>query len=355
MADAPKLTSIAFQGGGALGAYATGVLEYLYDAQPGFKPTCVSGVSIGAFTAAIVASHPENPVAVLKEFWHELTISSPFLPQAFERRLVLLGNPAFYRPRLDYFSLLSWTYLYDLSPMRATLPRYVDFARIRSGDVGLVVTATNIVTGDIEEFTNADPDDPITLDHLIASGSLPPSYPPLPIGNATYWDGGLFDNTPLGALLKRISVEDAAQMHIVVVNLFPDGGKIPKTMPDVLDRMIELQFANKTRKDVELARSINALLTVIMELQGLEPGERNPVLEKPELEQLAKYKVFENIIAIANSGDEDASGSSDFSPLSIRRRMETGYSDAKRALDREPPTASDVRGAVRTAVATAAV
>src|SRR3954469_18758855 len=85
----------------------------IYASEPGFRPSCVSGVSIGAFTAAIVASHPDNPVPALKAFWHELTVSSPFLPQEFERRLAMFGNPAFYRPRLDFFSLASWTYLYD--------------------------------------------------------------------------------------------------------------------------------------------------------------------------------------------------------------------------------------------------
>ncbi len=62
MDDDRLLTSIAFQGGGALGAYATGALEYIYERFPRFRPTCFSGVSIGAFTAAIVASHPEDPV-----------------------------------------------------------------------------------------------------------------------------------------------------------------------------------------------------------------------------------------------------------------------------------------------------
>jgi NTE family protein len=350
MADGRLLTSIAFQGGGALGAYATGALEYIYESEPGLRPSCVSGVSIGAFTAAIDASHPDNPVPALKAFWRELTVSSPFLPQEIERRLAMFGNPAFYRPRLDFFSLASWTYLYDLAPIRLTLPRYVDFKRIRAGDVGLVVTATNIVTGEIEEFTNEDPADPITLDHLIASGSLPPSYPPLVIGDSTYWDGGLFDNTPLGSLLKRISAKQAAQMRVIVINLFPDQGKVPKTMPDVWDRMIELLFANKTRKDVELARSINALLTVIMELQGLKPGDPNPALAHAELEQLAKYKVFENIIPISNTGDEDASSSSDFSPSSIQRRMATGYADAKAKLKDVPASASEVRSAVSMAV-----
>jgi NTE family protein len=341
-----QLTSIAFQGGGALGAYAAGALDYIYEAQPDFRPACVSGVSIGAFTAAIVASHPDNPVPALKDFWDELTISYPFLPQKIERRLAMFGNPAFYRPRSDYFTLPSWTYLYDLGPIRQTLPRYVDFERIASGDVGLVVTATNIVTGGIKEFTNEDPGDPITIEHLIASGSLPPSYPPLAIDGATYWDGGLFDNTPLGALLSRISARDAARMRVIVINLFPDTGVVPATMPEVFDRMIELQFANKTKKDVQLARSINALLAVIEQLQSLQPGDRNPALADAKLEELAKYKVFENIISISNTCVEDASGSSDFSPASIRRRMETGYADARSKLTAPPTGAAEVKSAV---------
>jgi NTE family protein len=350
MADGQLLTSIAFQGGGALGAYATGALDYIYEAQPAFRPTCVSGVSIGAFTAAIVASHPENPVPALKAFWDDLTISYPFLSQEIERRLAIFGNPAFYQPRSDFFTLPSWTYLYDLGPIRQTLPRYVDFKRIATAEVGLVVTATNIVTGDIKEFANEDPKDPITIEHLIASGSLPPSYPPLAIGDCTYWDGGLFDNTPLGALLRRISAKDAAQMRVIVINLFPDTGVVPTTMLGVWDRMIELQFANKTKKDVKLARSINALLAVIEQLQNLRPGDRNPALANAKLEDLAKYKVFENIISISNSSVEDASSSSDFSPASIRRRMTTGYADAKSKLTALPTSAAEVRSAVAMAI-----
>jgi hypothetical protein len=77
------------------------------------------------------------------------------------------------------------------------------------------------------------------------------------------------------------------------------------------------------------------------------------VLARSELRQLAKYKVFENIIAISNSDDEDASGSSDFSPRSIQRRMATGYADAKAKMNEQPPSASEVRHAVNLATAAA--
>ena len=194
MADTYTKTAIALQGGGALGAYAFGALKRIYESKPNFRPSAISGVSIGAFTAAIVASHPDNPIPKLQAFWDELTVlHSAFLPPSAEKFLAYFGNSAFYWPRLDYFRLPFWTNIYDLSPIKRTLQRYIDFERIAGGDVKLIVTATNIVSGEIEEFSNDDSANPITMDHLIASGSLPPSYPAREIGEHSYWDGGLFE------------------------------------------------------------------------------------------------------------------------------------------------------------------
>jgi NTE family protein len=61
MAETYTKTAIALQGGGALGAYAFGALKRIYESEPNL-PSAISGVSIGAFTAAIVASHPDDPV-----------------------------------------------------------------------------------------------------------------------------------------------------------------------------------------------------------------------------------------------------------------------------------------------------
>ena len=210
--DEPKRftkTAIAFQGGGALGAYSLGVLRYLYESEPGFRPSYVSGVSIGAFTAAILASAPEQPLHRLEQFWAELSIADlPFVPRWLEGNLSAFGNPAFYRPRMDYFDFANWTSYYDLSPIRATLERYVDLGRIARGEVKLAVTATDIASGEVVSFSNTDASKPLTLEHVIASGSLPPGFPPTVIENRAYWDGGLFSNTPLSALFDLASGDD---------------------------------------------------------------------------------------------------------------------------------------------------
>jgi predicted acylesterase/phospholipase RssA len=337
-------TAIALQGGGALGAYALGALKWLYESEPGFQPSTISGVSIGAFTAAIVASHPRDPIPALQAFWDELTVlDSPFIPDFLESRLARFGNRAFYYPRLDYFALPLWTSFYNLSPIRKTLERYVDEKRIASREVRLVVTATDIKSGEIKEFSNDEPAKPLTIDHLIASGSLPPSYPPKVIDNVSYWDGGLFDNTPLGALLSRIHKDDAATTRVIVVNLFPSAGAVPLNMLQVFDRMIELQFANKTQKDVELAQTINKLILAIEQLQGVPAHDENSVLHRSGFEDLLKYKVFDNIVPITNNASEDASSSADFSKAGIQRRIEAGYRDAAAALANAPKTASELK------------
>jgi hypothetical protein len=117
-------------------------------------------------------------------------------------------------------------------------------------------------------------------------------------------------------------------------------------MPDVFDRMTELQFANKTEKDVAVARKINKLVAVIEELQGVPAGDPASVLRQPEFADLAKYRVFENIIAISNNEPEPVSSSADFSFASIERRIEAGYRDARAALTHPPEPASHFKQAV---------
>ena len=56
-------TAIVLQGGGALGAYEYGVLKALYEARPVFTPAVVTGVSIGAITAAVLVGAPSDPAS----------------------------------------------------------------------------------------------------------------------------------------------------------------------------------------------------------------------------------------------------------------------------------------------------
>ena len=72
-------TVLVLQGGGALGAYQAGVYEGL--AEAGYAPDWVTGVSIGAINAALIAGNPpELRVERLREFWN--LVSSGLLGNA---------------------------------------------------------------------------------------------------------------------------------------------------------------------------------------------------------------------------------------------------------------------------------
>jgi len=64
--------ALVLQGGGALGAYQAGVYQALHEA--GIEPDWVSGVSIGAINAAIIAGNPpERRLERLRAFWERIT------------------------------------------------------------------------------------------------------------------------------------------------------------------------------------------------------------------------------------------------------------------------------------------
>jgi NTE family protein len=64
--------ALVLQGGGALGAYQAGVYQALHEAD--IEPNFVSGVSIGAINAAIIAGNSrQKRLPQLRQFWEMIT------------------------------------------------------------------------------------------------------------------------------------------------------------------------------------------------------------------------------------------------------------------------------------------
>ncbi len=57
----------------------------------------------------------------------------------------------------------------------------------------------------------------LTPDHILASGSLPPAFPMTVVDGVPYWDGGLFDNTPIEPLLDLLTDDELENLPIFVV------------------------------------------------------------------------------------------------------------------------------------------
>jgi NTE family protein len=266
----PARTALVLQGDGALGAYELGAARRLYKDQS-FAPDIIAGVSIGAITAVLLARPAPGlkPLEALEAFWQKIAVPAPFLPPPMRPYASALGNPNFFMPRFDYYAWPIWTNIYETEPLRQTLSQLVDLNALGDPKAlpGLLVSATDVEAGQIEYFYSGDKG--LCLDHIVASGSLPPSFPMTVIGEKTYWDGGLFDNTPLGAVLDRLDTSTGADRTIYVVNLFPNKAPIPRNLQEVTVRTQNLQFANRTLQDVRMLRRIDEVADLMEALENL--------------------------------------------------------------------------------------
>jgi predicted acylesterase/phospholipase RssA len=353
MAGTPH-SALVLQGGGALGAYELGAARAFYE-DPNFAPDVIAGVSIGAITAALLArpGRGRKPLEALEAFWREVTVPGTFLPPPLRPYASFLGNRKFYVPRLDFLVWPTWTYFYETAPLRETLAKLVDVDALADPKAvpKLLVSATDVEKGEIVYFRSDGKEGPLTLDHIMASGSLPPPFPQTEIKNKTdnkkraYWDGGLSDNTPLGAVLDELDkLKGAAdgERTVYVVNLFPKEAPVPQNMIEIMARMKNLQFVNKTEQDVKLMCRFNQVAALMEALEGL--GEGNPLKDHDAFKQLQAqgYKRVPRIVSITTTEAMHQFDDADFSPEAIKKRADEGYAQTKRALQNPIDPCADV-------------
>ncbi len=330
-----KRKALVLQGGGALGAYEYGVIKALYE-QKDFSPSVVTGVSIGAINASVLVGAKGDPVGTLGHLWERLTVMDvPFMPKVFQQSLSLFGNMSMYRIRPDFaFSPLLATSVYDTSPLYKELEDLIDLEKLNSAMIWLVITAVDIETGKLKEFENRNKQQ-ISFDHIVASGSLPPGFPMTKIGEKSYWDGGLFSNTPLRIAincLERLDGDDSeVERELIVVELFPKESKVPGNMMEVSDRMVELIFSNKLGLDEKLFKNIDSYIDLIR-LMDKELPEDSSIRKLPAFQELMKHKKIDKFTVIQHLELEPVSAPNDFSKSSITRRIEAGYRDAIKQL-----------------------
>ncbi len=326
-------TALVLQGGGALGAYELGAARRLYE-DPAFAPGLIAGVSIGAITAVLLARPAKGltPIQALERFWTEVTVSGWLLPPLVRPYAAAFGNPHFFMPRMDLMAMAGWTSLYDTQPLLRTLAGLVDVEALAdpAAEPGLLVSATDVQAGQIRYFYSRDGG--LTLDHILASGSLPPSFPMTVIEGRAYWDGGLFDNTPMGAVLDRLGGGPDDERTVYVVNLFPNEAPVPRTLAEVSERTMNLQFANKSCEDLKLLARFDEVAKLMELLDGLPGG--NPVKGEPAYEAVARraYVRAPRIVAITRPQLAGTFDGMDFSPDGIQARSVEGYEQTARAL-----------------------
>ena len=342
----PQRVVLVLQGGGALGAYQAGVYQALHEA--GLEPQWVIGTSIGAINASLIAGSAQaDRIARLREFWRRvehgaptrLAASFPLLGGQLATWMTTMGGlDGFFRPNPLAFAGAHVRLgadnagYYSTEPLRQTLSDLIDFERINRGDCRLTVGAANVRTARMRYFDSRDT--PLDIRHVMASGALPPAFPPVRIGGDLYWDGGVLSNTPVEAVFDDAPRRSALVFAVHIWN--PDGPE-PQTMNDVLHRQKDVQYSSRAHSHIQRQKQIHRLRHIIAELAArLPPEERG----KPEVGEMAAYGCLTQmhvvrLLAPVMDG-ENHTKDIDFSPAGIKARWAAGYANTCEVIARAP-------------------
>jgi NTE family protein len=337
---------LVLQGGGALGAYQAGVYQALHEHN--MVPEWIVGTSIGAVNAALIAGNARSQcLSVLKRFWERIAHPDGFdLGQLGDpqRRAqirfntvdtVMRGVPGFFVPRgLSAFALglpvaPAEASFYDTEPLEATLRELVDFDGLNHGAATrLTISAVNVRTGRLVHFDNRRMR--IGPEHVRASGSLPPAFAPVAIEGELYWDGGLYSNTPLEAVLDDLPVCDTL---CFMVDLWSPAGEAPTTYEEVRTRQKDVIYASRTERQLADYTRGYALRRRLRELYDRLPPQHRLDDDERAMLELGCGNVL-HVVRLRYSGHDWHMASKDinFSRGSIEWRWDQGYADAQRAL-----------------------
>ena len=343
----PGQVVLVLQGGGALGAYQVGIYQALHEA--GIEPDWVIGTSIGAINAALIAGNPPaQRLERLDAFWSQMQQGGlwpglghdifGFARATANWMTVMRGIPGFFEPNVHAWAGpraevgVEQAAYYSTEPLRTTLHRLVDFDYLCRCATRMTVGAVNVRSGHMRYFDNRD--EPIGVDHVMASGALPPAFGAIRIGDEPYWDGGIYSNTPIEAVLDDRPRRNAL---IFAVNVWHQSAPEPMSLQQVTARQKDIQYASRADSHIARQKQIHRLRHVIRELHKQMPAA---LRDDPAVKELADYGCgttmhVAHLLAPRVDG-EDQTKDIDFTPTGVRARRDAGYADAMRMIRRAP-------------------
>ena len=252
-----KKIGLCFSGGGARGAYQIGVAQALDDIGIYKNVSVFSGTSIGAANVAVLAS---TSIKKVKDIWFNipkdaLRKSKPFLNKLKDEKLNVINSG-----------------IYTMDVFDEVLIKSIDNKNIKDKDVFITVSESGdeskgmfeLVKSSYSHYIKKDskvhyiPLKTLTKDETFkavkASCSIPVVFPAITNEDKKYYDGGIFDNTPIKPL-----IEEGCEIVIVVGISFLDTTKIAKKKyPDVIFHQIKhkgnlggvLDFNSKHSKQI---------------------------------------------------------------------------------------------------------
>lgn len=207
------MIGIALSGGGARGISHLGVLKALE--ENGISADIISGTSAGAIVGGFYCAG--------------------YSPDAILNILIKTKMLAIFKPAFSWNGLLSMDKLNTI--LKDNLP--TTFEELNKP---LFIAATNLEAGKTDYFNTGD-----LHPAILASSCLPVLFNPIEINSVKYIDGGILNNLPVEALLKKVSKIVAIGCNpIIEKNQF-------NSFKDVMERSSLLAINENTAQSKQLA------------------------------------------------------------------------------------------------------
>jgi len=284
-----KTANLALQGGGAHGAFTWGVLDRLLE-EPRFGFDGVSATSAGAMNAVAFAhglsvGGRDGARQALHDFWQRVSEAGktswlqPSWYDSFTHNYSLSHSPGYV-----FFDLLSrvlspyqfnpWNY----NPLKSVLEKTVDFERLRRQcAIKLFLCATNVRSGKVRVFDNNE----VRVEHVLASACLPFIYQAVEVDGEHFWDGGYMGNPALFPLIYGCKSRD-----IIVVHINPtERPDIPKTAPEILNRINEISFNSSLLREM---RAIAFVTKLIDDMKVTDSGLKRMLIHSIEADDVMR-------------------------------------------------------------------
>lgn len=364
-------TALLLTGGGARAAYQVGVLRSLARRFPELDFPILTGVSAGAINVALLANNPDPfpaTVARLAQHWDGLT-----LDQVFRTEFRALGtNVARWIFRLlsgGADLLPSMRGMVDTEPLRRFLHRVLETPdgilhgvteNIRSGRLSAVAMMTTkyptaqsvawIQGSNVQPWHNLDRcgiATTLTVEHIMASSSLPLVFPAAQLGDAWHGDGGIRLTAPLAPAINL------GADRIIAISTSTEPGQSEATRPTreypppatVLSVMLESVFLDLLDSDAMELRRMNRLVAEYPKSRELGLRRVDALIIRPSQDLGVIATEFEHELPrtlrhiIRGLGSQETNRSDMiatllFQPRFIRKMVEIGEQDGeKRAAE----------------------
>ena len=296
--DLSKLKiGLVLSGGGAKGAYETGVFKALWELKLASQIKVISGTSIGAVNALLLAMNDEN---ICNNSWSSLSYSRFIFRQENSRKKKItellskvknISNDQGIIEQLKGGDIA----LLSQSGVEAFIEEYVDMNVIRNSGKILYACAYNIDKETPEYFCLNDFNEDEIKKIVLASCAIPYIFKPIVFKNHRYADGGINLNSRLKHNADNVPLEPLKDHDcdiIIVVHLYNKPA-------DYLRR-------NGLKNIVEIYPSaslefINGIGTINMNkstlLQNIELGYRDAmIILAPMIIDLMKGESIEKVV-----------------------------------------------------------